>query len=59
MRAYLGAAVLQQENVLRIPHVYVEGRCTNPDRTWGDLWEAYLKGNLIFRKILTPKTIKS
>lgn len=49
MRAYLGAAVLQQENVLRIPHIYIEGREDTPDDlTFKTLREAYLTGNVVF-----------
>ena len=49
MRAYLGAAVLQQENVLRIPHVYCESFEPGYDRmTCKAFWREYTQGNLIF-----------
>ena len=49
MRAYLGAAVLQQENVLRIPHVYCESFETKYDNmTYKAFYREYTQGNVIF-----------
>jgi len=58
MRAYLGAAVLQQENVLRIPHIYIEGREDTPDDlTFKTLREAYLTGNVVFSNDLYKSNV--